>query len=143
MKKRNKIMDENKSQKKTISKQMTRQQKLLATKERKHLTWKEKNREKALRRKLLRRGLTKEERLEWDDLKFVEVIAEGRNFMTKEEFEKKLTPEQERTKERRWEHRERTKELREYTKEYRKIQERKQKYKKEYRKRMKEQKQKV
>ena len=136
---------------------MTRQQKLLATKERKHLTWKEKNREKALRWKLLRRGLTEEERLEWDDLKFVEVIAEGRNFMTKEEFEKKLTPEQERTKERRWEHRERTKELREYTKEYRKriqeqrreyakryyerTKERKQKYMKEYRKRMKEQKQ--
>src|SRR5262245_32618427 len=42
-----------------------------------HLIWKEKQQEKALRWKNILRGLTEEERIEYDDLNYVEVIAEG------------------------------------------------------------------
>ncbi|RHZ66593.1 hypothetical protein Glove_306g97 [Diversispora epigaea] len=45
-----------------------------------HLNWKEKRRERALRYKALRIGLTKEERIELEDLNFVEVIAKGRSI---------------------------------------------------------------
>jgi hypothetical protein len=127
-------MNENKLQKKTSLKRMTPQQKSIAARERRHLTWKEKNREKALRWKLFRRGLSEEERLEWEDLKFVEVIAEGRSFMTKEEIEKGITPKQKRRREQ--------ERIREYEKEYyKRMKEPKQKYMKEYNKRIKEQKQ--
>ncbi|RHZ88645.1 hypothetical protein Glove_21g241 [Diversispora epigaea] len=47
---------------------------------RRHLNWKEKRRERALRWKALRTGLTKEERIELEDLNFVEVIAKGRSI---------------------------------------------------------------
>ena len=45
-----------------------------------HLNWKEKRRERALRYKALRVGLTEEERIELEDLNFVEVITQGRSI---------------------------------------------------------------
>src|SRR5262245_45985670 len=42
-----------------------------------HLTWKEKQREKALRWKNIQKGLTEEENDEYNDLTFIEVVAEG------------------------------------------------------------------
>ena len=44
---------------------------------RKHLNWKERRRERALRYKALRTGLSERERIELEDLNFVKVIAEG------------------------------------------------------------------
>ena len=44
---------------------------------RQHLTWKEKRREKALRMKSIIKGLTDEEKIEYDDLNFVEIINKG------------------------------------------------------------------
>ena len=55
---------------------------------RRHLTWKEKRRERALRQKCLRKGLTNEEKLELDDLNFVEVIT-STNLIIKEFMKKK------------------------------------------------------
>ncbi|RHZ58195.1 hypothetical protein Glove_375g39 [Diversispora epigaea] len=52
----------------------------LNNRRRQHLNWKEKRRERALRWKALRIGLTKEERIELEDLNFVEVIAKGRSI---------------------------------------------------------------
>ena len=45
-----------------------------------HLNWKEKRREKALVRKSLRIGLTKDERKELNDLNYVKVITEGQTI---------------------------------------------------------------
>ncbi|RHZ52249.1 hypothetical protein Glove_463g39 [Diversispora epigaea] len=52
----------------------------LNNRRRQHLNWKEKKRERALKVKALRIGLTKEERIELEDLNFVEVIAKGRSI---------------------------------------------------------------
>jgi len=50
---------------------------------RQHLTWKEKRREKALRMKSIIKGLTDEEKTEYDDLNFVEVINKGYTLNSK------------------------------------------------------------
>ena len=48
-----------------------------------HLTWQEKRRERALRYKSLRKGLTKEEQIEYNDLNYVEIITEGEAIRSK------------------------------------------------------------
>ncbi|RHZ72876.1 hypothetical protein Glove_236g97 [Diversispora epigaea] len=52
----------------------------LNNRRRQHLNWKEKRRERVLRWKALRTGLTKEERIELEDLNFVEVITKGKSI---------------------------------------------------------------
>jgi hypothetical protein len=52
---------------------------------RQHLTWKEKRREMALRNKSLRKGLTREEMTEYNDLNFIEVMNEGYALHSKTE----------------------------------------------------------
>ena len=76
----NKILNKNNpNQKVTVRTEYPNRNKL-GIKRLQHLNWKEKRRERALRHKALRIGLTKEEKIELEDLNFVEVIAQGRSI---------------------------------------------------------------
>jgi hypothetical protein len=59
---------------------LTQKQKQRAYYERRHLDWKEKRRDRLLRWKDFKGKIKEEEYLEWEDLKFVEVMAKGQTI---------------------------------------------------------------
>ncbi|RHZ85888.1 hypothetical protein Glove_59g43 [Diversispora epigaea] len=84
MKDLNKILN-GKNQRRDLIKANYKNQQAVYLK-RRHLNWKEKRQERALRYKALRNGLTKEERTELEDLNYVEVLAQGQVQLHQEIF---------------------------------------------------------